>query len=135
MLKRKMLTAFPSLISKPLIFRNHRKTVGSVYKQTEHNCVVLFLIKIPIDHFFESWCKVYSLTTPLNLQGPAPFSPVGMNCGCGCGCGIGTLGRACWRWNTLGLKTGGAQLTFSSADLFGISCSVPGCRPCEGRID
>lgn len=48
---------------------------------------------------------------------------VGINCGggCGCGCGIGMLGRACWQWNTLGLKTGGAQLTFSSADLFGIS--------------
>lgn len=61
--------------------------------------------------------------TTLEAGAMHSIGPVGINCGggCGCGCGIGMLGRACWQWNTLGLKTGGAQLTFSSADLFGIS--------------
>lgn len=45
------------------------------------------------------------------------IGPAGINAGCG-SC---RLGRDCWQWKTLGLKTGVAPLVFSSADLFGIS--------------
>lgn len=122
MLKRKMLTVFPSLILKPLIFRNHRKTVCSVYKQIEHSCLVLFLTTISADrsHINALWKLVGTvfIRNIKQLMVPrAPFSPAGINAGCG-SC---RLARACWQWKTLGLKTGVAPLVFSSADLFGIS--------------
>lgn len=48
---------------------------------------------------------------------PCIMGTAGINAGCG-SC---RLGRDCWQWKTLGLKTGVAPLVFSSADLFGIS--------------
>lgn len=134
MLKRKLLAVFPSLISnhsfsgiivKHLVLYTSRSSLTAfVYFQSKH------LLTVLEEKFFGHWSTLYTFTTSLNSQCPGPFSPVGIYAGCGC-C---RLVKGWWQWKTLGLKTGGTPLVFSSADSFGISWSAPGCRACKGGM-